>query len=112
MGIKDNAISHYRDKLAGELLSIDVPEWDGKIYYRNAINGKKQSAIMSLYAKNKMIEAMTMSLIVRALDKDGNPIWHPKELTSVMHEYDNMVVSNIVAEMTKDEPSIEEAKKY
>ena len=111
MGIKENALKHYRDKLSGELLSIHVEEWGGKIYYRDVLNGKKQSAVMSLYAKDKHIEAMTMSLIVRALDKDGNSIWNPKELLEVMREYDNNVISNVVSEITKDEPTVEEAKK-
>jgi|TARA_R110000744_G_scaffold318020_1_gene424572 hypothetical protein len=111
MGIKENALKHYSDKLAGELLSVYVEEWGGKIYYRDTINGKRQSSIMSLYAKDKHIEAMTMSLIVRAMDKDGNSIWHPRELTEVMRQYDNNVVSSVVAEITKDEPTVEEAKK-
>jgi hypothetical protein len=54
---------------------------------------------------------MTMSLIVRALDKDGNAIWNPRELIEVMREYDNNVVSSVVSEITKDEPTVEEAKK-
>jgi hypothetical protein len=111
MGIKENGKQHYREKLSGELLSIDVPEWGGKVYHNNTINGKRQSAIMSLYAKDKHIEAMTMSLIVRALDETGEPIWQPKELQEVMREYDNTVISRIVGEITSEEPDVEEAKK-
>ena len=76
MNIKENAKSQFKDKLSGELNSIDVPEWGGKIYYKNAINGKKQGRIMSLYDKGKVVESVCMSLIMRALDKDGKPIWH------------------------------------
>jgi|TARA_R110000744_G_scaffold200056_2_gene319148 hypothetical protein len=109
--IKDNALKHYRDKLSGELLSVYVPQWDGHIYYRDSINGKKQSLVMSLYAKDKHIEAMTMSLIVRAMDSEGKAIWSPKELSEVMREVDNTVINEIVSIITKDEPTVEEAKK-
>ena len=57
------------------------------------------------------IRAMTMSLIVRAMDSEGKAIWNPKELSEVMREVDNTVINEIVSIITKDEPTVEEAKK-
>jgi hypothetical protein len=111
MGIKENGKRHYRDKLSTELLSVEVPEWGDKVYYRSTINGKKQSLIMSLYAQDKHIEAMAMSLIVRALDDQGNAVWSPKELQEVMRDYDNNIIGRIVGDITQEEPSVDEAKK-
>ena len=74
MSIKENAKLQFSDKLSGELNSINVPEWGDTIYFKNAINGKKQGQIMSLYDKGKIVDSVCMSLIMRALDKDGNAI--------------------------------------
>ena len=110
MSIKENAKLQFSEKLSGELNSIDVPEWGDTIYFKNAINGKKQGQIMSLYDKGKIVESVCMSLIMRALDKDGNAIWRPAELIEMMREYDIEVISRVVEEIS-DSTTIDEAKK-
>ena len=110
MSIKENAKLQFSEKLSGELNSIDVPEWGDTIYFKNAINGKKQGQIMSLYDKGKIVESVCMSLIMRALDKDGNAIWRPAELVEMMREYDIDVISRVVEEIS-DSTTIDEAKK-
>jgi len=111
MSIKENAKSQFKDKLSGELNSIEVPEWGETIYYKNAINGKKQGQIMSLYDKGKVVDSVCMSLIQRALDKDGNPIWRPAELQEMLREYDIQVISRIVEIIADNEATVEDAKK-
>jgi hypothetical protein len=111
MSIKENAKSQFKDKLSGELNSIEVPEWGETIYYKNAINGKKQGQIMSLYDKGKVVDSVCMSLIQRALDKDGNPIWRPSELQEMLREYDIQVISRIVEVIADNEATVEDAKK-
>ena len=110
MSIKENAKLQFSEKLSGELNSIDVPEWGDTIYFKNAINGKKQGQIMSLYDKGKIVDSVCMSLIMRALDKDGNAIWRPAELIEMMREYDIEVISRVVEEIS-DSTTIDEAKK-
>ena len=110
MSIKENAKLQFSEKLSGELNSIDVPEWGDTIYFKNAINGKKQGQIMSLYDKGKIVESVCMSLIMRALDKDGNAIWRPAELVEMMREYDIEVISRVVEEIS-DSTTIDEANK-
>jgi Asp-tRNA(Asn)/Glu-tRNA(Gln) amidotransferase B subunit len=111
MSIKENAKSQFKDKLSGELNSIEVPEWGETIYYKNAINGKKQGQIMSLYDKGKVVDSVCMSLIQRALDKDGNAIWRPAELQEMLREYDIQVISRIVEVIADNEATVEDAKK-
>ncbi len=111
MGIKENAKLQFSDKLSGELNSIDVPEWGDTIYFKNAINGKKQGQIMSLYDKGKIVESVCMSLIMRALDKDGNAIWRPAELVEMMREYDIDVISRVVEQIADNQATVDEAKK-
>ena len=111
MSIKVNAKSQFKDKVSGELNSLEVPEWGDTIYYRNAINGKKQGQIMSLYDKGKIVESVCMSLIMRALNKDGNLIWRPAELQEMMREYDVEVISRVVEVIADNEATVDEAKK-
>ena len=111
MSIKENAKLQFSDKLSGELNSIDVPEWGDTIYFKNAINGKKQGQIMSLYDKGKIVESVCMSLIMRALDKDGNSIWRPAELIEMMREYDIEVISRVVEQIADNQATVDEAKK-
>jgi len=65
---------------------------------------------MSLYDKGKIVDSVCMSLIMRALDKDGNAIWRPAELVEMMREYDIEVISRVVEEIS-DSTTIDEAKK-
>tara|TARA_R110000744_G_scaffold156160_1_gene271684 strand:- start:519 stop:857 length:339 start_codon:yes stop_codon:yes gene_type:complete len=111
MSIKENAKNQFRDKLSGDLNSLHVPEWGDTIYYKNAINGKKQGQIMSLYDKGKIVESVCMSLIMRALDKDGVAIWKPSELSEMMREYDIDVISKVVEVIADKETTVDEAKK-
>ena len=111
MSIKENAKLQFSEKLSGELNSIDVPEWGDTIYFKNAINGKKQGQIMSLYDKGKIVDSVCMSLIMRALDKDGNAIWRPSELIEMMREYDIDVISRVVEQIADNQATVDEAKK-
>ena len=111
MSIKENAKLQFSEKLSGELNSIDVPEWGDTIYFKNAINGKKQGQIMSLYDKGKIVDSVCMSLIMRALDKDGNAIWRPAELIEMMREYDIEVISRVVEQIADNQATVDEAKK-
>ena len=111
MSIKENAKLQFSDKLSGELNSINVPEWGDTIYFKNAINGKKQGQIMSLYDKGKIVDSVCMSLIMRALDKDGNAIWRPAELIEMMREYDIEVISRVVEQIADNQATVDEAKK-
>ena len=111
MSIKENAKLQFSEKLSGELNSIDVPEWGDTLYFKNAINGKKQGQIMSLYDKGKIVESVCMSLIMRALDKDGNAIWRPAELVEMMREYDIDVISRVVEQIADNQATVDEAKK-
>ena len=111
MGIKENGKAHFKAKLAGDLLCIDVPEWGGKIYHRAAINGVKQGQILALYEKGKIVDSVCMSLIMRALDEDGNAIWRPAELGELMRQFDTEVISRVVEQMADAEIGVDEAKK-
>jgi hypothetical protein len=66
---------------------------------------------MSLYDKGKIVDSVCMSLIMRALDKDGNAIWRPSELIEMMREYDIDVISRVVEQIADNQATVDEAKK-
>ena len=79
MNILENAKNHFRDKLSGDLQSVEVPEWgtDGtpaKLYFKPAINFQSQEKIIKLSEEGKKAEAVVQALIERALNEDGQRV--------------------------------------
>jgi len=107
----NKATSHFRTRLNGELQSIDVPEWDIKVYYKPIINFKAQEKIFKLVSDSKSSEALCMTLVIRALDKDGKPLFQEGHMGTLMHEVDPDVVSGIVTKMGNESDDHETLKK-
>jgi len=57
------------------------------------------------------LEAMAVTLIVRARDKDGKRLFHKAEKMDLMNDYDPEVIAEIVSAMNSPVPSIEDAEK-
>ena len=112
----DNAPSHFRQRLNGALLSLDVPEWGEngkpfKIYFKPLINFKAQEKIFKLVSDGKSSEALCMTLVIRALDKDGKNLFQEGHMATLMHEVDPDVVSGIVTKMGQESDDHETLKK-
>ena len=103
MGVIDKVTTQFRQRLNGELQSIDVPEWDIKVYYKPIINFKAQEKIFKLVNEGKSSEAVCMTLIIRALDEHGKQMFQAGNMGELMHEVDPDVVSSIVSRMGVDE---------
>ena len=110
--IKENAKTHFSERMSG-LRCLTVPEWgDGKIYYKQSMNFRDQGAVLRLHADNKPADAVIMTLILKALDKDGKKLFSKSEMTEISLSYSPEVVSRIVTEMSDDEPvTVEDAAK-
>ena len=112
----DKATSHFRQRLNGELLSLDVPEWGEagkpfKIYFKPLINFKAQEKIFKLVSDSKSSEALCMTLVIRALDKNGKNLFQEGHMATLMHEVDPDVVSGIVTKMGQESDDHETLKK-
>ena len=112
----EKATAHFRQRLNGELLSLDVPEWSEsvkpfKIYFKPLINFKAQEKIFKLVSDGKSSEALCMTLVIRALDKEGKPLFQEGHMASLMHEVDPDVVSGIVTKMGQESDDHETLKK-
>ena len=102
----EKATNHFRERLNGELLHLDVPEWGEKgkpfkIYFKPLINFKAQEKIFKLVSESKSSEALCMTLVIRALNADGKNLFQEGHMGSLMHETDPDVVSGIVTRMGK-----------
>ena len=118
MSILQSAASSWKQKLGGELQSIEVPEWpddSGKpsvVYFKAGINFLQQEKILRLSDEGKKAEAIVESLIQRALDVEGKRMFKSADRVILMREVDPEIIGRIVAEMGQnDEHDISEMEK-
>tara|TARA_R100001244_G_C5123468_1_gene124047 strand:+ start:347 stop:700 length:354 start_codon:yes stop_codon:yes gene_type:complete len=116
MSVLEKATAQFREKISGELQFVEVPEWGDpdkplRIYYKPAINFIAQGKILALFKQDKDNEAVLQSLIIKALDVDGNNIFKQTDMQSLLREVDPDVVNRILSEMTSDIEDAEMLKK-
>ena len=116
MSVIEKAAAQFRERLNGELQSIDVPEWSEKdkpfkIYFKPLINFKAQEKIYTLVNAGKASEAICQTLVIRALDIDGKNIFRQHDIQALMHECDPDVVGRIIQAMSPEEFDPETLKK-
>ena len=86
--VLDNIKGHFKQKLNGELLKITVPEWKTDIYYKPVYSFAVESKIIDLQTQGKTVEALVESIINKALNPDGKPIFHKFDKVTLMNEAD------------------------
>ncbi len=97
MSIKDNIKSHFRDKVSGELKKITVEEWKSDIYHKNAYSFAVESKIINLQQQGKTVEALVESVLQKALDPEGKPMFHSSDRHMLMYEADPSVLLRIAS---------------
>lgn len=86
------AQKHFQNKLAGELKSHYVEEWDMTVYYRQLSNLKQEAKIVELASAGKSVEALVQTVLDKSLDKDGKPLFQQADRAALMNEADPAVV--------------------
>ena len=104
--ILEKAKQHFLEKISDEMKTVSVPEWGATIYYK-PLSLKQQDRIYK-YIRDGSLEAMAETLIVRALDGDGNPLFKSVNKTELMNMVDPKVINRIVVSMADDEEDFEE----
>lgn len=99
MTVLDNATKHFRAKISGNLKSIDVPEWETKIYFKDVITLKEQSKLVELTTQGKTVEALVETLITKARNEDGTRMFNPADKVVFMNEVDPAVLIRVVGDM-------------
>jgi len=112
----ESAKAHFRERLAGGLQEIEVPEWlvddaPAKIYFKPALNFQAQERIIKLSEEGKKAEAIVQAFIERALDEDGNRMFKQANRLELMKNVDPEIVGRVVSEMSGDEYSVDDLEK-
>lgn len=97
MSILDNVKEHYKTKLSGELQKISVPEWKTDIFFKGAHPFAVESKIIELQQAGKTVEALVESVILKALDPEGKPLFNKFDKVTLMNEADPAVLMRIAA---------------
>ena len=95
--VLNNATSHFKTKLSGELKKITVTEWKTDIYYKSAHSFAVESKILELQQQGKTVEALVESVIMKSLDMDGKAIFSKFDRTTLMNEVDPAVLVRVAS---------------
>jgi hypothetical protein len=113
MNWKEKAKSSFAERRTlSTLVDISVPAWGTKIYFWPDMNLAERREIFML-AKQKGdetvldLEAMAVTLIVRARDKEGKRLFNKSERIELMTEYDPEVIAEVVSAMNSLNSSVQ-----
>ena len=104
MNILDNAKAHF-EKI--ETKVIDVPEWDTQIFCTPMTMNEKKS--LWKFAKEDDFEFMVRTLIMKALDSDGNKLFDLSQKPELMNKVSPEVIVRVVSKMS-EAVSVEDAE--
>ena len=93
--ILTNAQEHFKSKLAGGLNKMSIPEWKTDIYYKPAYSFAVEAKIIELQQAGKIVEALVESIISKALNPEGKPMFNRMEKLTLMNEVDPQVLLRI-----------------
>lgn len=106
------AQGHFQKQLANELKKYRVEEWDLDVHYRMLNSLRTESKIVELAQAGKTVEALVQTIISKALDAEGRPLFTQYDKDTLMNECD----PNVVLKLSKvlsggDLPTVEEIEK-
>lgn len=98
------AKQHWLAKIA-EVRIIEVPEWgtDGeplRIWVRPATLAVRDKIYQAI--KDGSLQGLATTLVVRARDEDGKPLFSQMDMRDLLNEVDPDVLARIVEEMNED----------
>jgi hypothetical protein len=99
MSVLNKAKGHFRDQLAGELNSMEVPEWETTIYWKNVATFVQEQKVIELHGKGELVAALVETLIQKALDKDGKPVFKNADRDVLMREVDPNVIIRVCTQI-------------
>lgn len=117
MNWKEQAKAQFAERRTPEtLIAIPVSAWNTTVYYWSNMTLAERREIFML-AKQRGdetildLEAMAITLIVRARDKEGKRLFAKAERIELMNEYDPEIITEIVSTMNSGIPTVEDAEK-
>lgn len=95
MSVMQKARSHFKEQLAGELNSLEVPEWETTIYWKNVSTFVQEQKVIELHGKGNLVEALVETLIQKALTKEGKRMFSNADRDVLMREVDPNVIIKV-----------------
>jgi hypothetical protein len=95
MSVIANAKGHFKTKLTDKLESVEVPEWETKIFFKGSATLKQTEEVVALHRDNKMAEALAQTLISRGLNEDGSKMFTVADKFDLMNSVDPSVVTRV-----------------
>ena len=111
MSVLNNATEHFKSKLSGGLQKVTVPEWKTDIYFKATYPFAVEQKIIQLQSEGKTVEALVETLIQKALDPEGKPIFGKFDKTPLMNEVDPNVIIRVCSEINMPVDTLEEISK-
>jgi hypothetical protein len=105
----DRATAHFKEIMSSDLKGpITVPEWDLDVYWHPTSTLTEESVVIELQQQGKSTEAIVVTLINKAKDKDGNKLFELTDKTRLMRSADPAVILKIIGAMkvTPDEDEV------
>ena len=109
--VMNNIKGHFAEKLSGGLQKISVPEWKSDIYFKGTYPFAVESKILQLQQKGQTVEALVESLIQKALDPEGKPLFNKFDKVTLMNEADPSVLLRVCAELNNATSEYEDIAK-
>lgn len=108
----DIVTKHFQGKVAGVLKHHHVEAWGLDVYFRPTTTLKQEARIVELSQQNKTVEALVETIIIKALDEAGNPLFTQYDKAALMNEADPTVVLALARVLNNNElPTVDEAEK-
>ena len=107
MTIMKNATDHYRSQVGGELMSIEVPEWETTVYFKQYSNFMTEQKIIEYHNDGKLAEALVETLIQKALDEDGKKLFRQADRATLLREVDPNIIIRVCTAINQGKEEVE-----
>lgn len=107
MSVLKKATDHYRSQVGGELMSIEVPEWDCTVYYKQYSNFMTEQKIIEFHNDGKLAEALVETLIQKALDEDGKKLFRQADRATLLREVDPNIIIRVCTAINQGKEEVE-----
>jgi len=108
--VLEKATAHFRNQISGEMKTIEVPEWETKIWFKSVTNLREEGKILELNQQGKSVEAVVESIIIRARNQDGTKMFTIADKMVMLNEVDPKVLIRIVGEMNSVNVDLDQAQ--
>ena len=97
--VKQAAFAHFKAKMAGELRKFHVEEWNCDIYHRATSTMATEAKMFGLTQAGKTAEALVESIVQKALDENGNRVFHDTDRIELMNQVDPNVLIKVASQL-------------